>query len=76
LSRALMQSDGMTPEDLAQIAAVVDGAEQRITQNTQEALERATHAMREEASTGDARTIEAMRDMQSEILWGIEAFAR
>jgi hypothetical protein len=71
-----MQSDAMTPEDLAQIAAIVDAAEQRITRNTQEALDRAAQAIREETSTGDARTIEAMRDMQSEILRGIEAFAR
>jgi hypothetical protein len=40
----------MTPEDLAQITAIVGAAEQR--------------------------TIEAMRDMQTEILKGIEAFAR
>src|ERR1035438_7811338 len=77
----------MTPEDLAQIAAIVDAAEQRITaageacaqqtaRNMQEALDLATQAMREEISTGDARTIEAMRDMQSEILRGVEAFAR
>ena len=71
-----MQSDAMTSEDLAQIAAIVDAAEQRITRNTQEALDLATQALREEISTGDARTIEAMRDMQSEILRGIEAFAR
>ena len=66
----------MTPEDLAQIAAIVDAAEQRITRNTQEVLDRAAQAIREEIGTGDARTIEAMRDMQSEILRGIEAFAR
>ena len=42
----------------------------------QEALDRAAQTIREETSTGDARTIEAMRDMQSEILRGIEAFAR
>jgi predicted kinase len=71
-----MQSDAMTSEDLAQIAAIVDAAEQRITRNTQEALDLATQALREEISTGDARTIEAMRDMQSEILRGIEAFTR
>jgi predicted kinase len=76
LSRPFMQSDAMTSEDLAQIAAIVDAAEQRITRNTQEALDLATQALREEISTGDARTIEAMRDMQSEILRGIEAFAR
>ena len=74
-----MRNDAVTPEDLAQIAAIVDAAEQRITaatqqtaRNTQEALDRATQALREEISTGDARTIEAMRDMQSEILRGIE----
>ena len=86
-----MRNDAVTPEDLAQIAAIVDAAEQRITaaseqritaatqqtaRNTQEALDRATQAMREEIGTGDARTIEATRDMQSEILRGIEAFAR
>jgi hypothetical protein len=82
-----MRSDAMTPEDLAQITAIVDAAEQRITaagearaqqtaRNTQEALDRATQAMREEIGTGDARTIKAMRDMQSEILRGIEGFAR
>ena len=76
MSRPFMQSDAMTSEDLAQIAAIVDAAEQRITRNTQEALDLATQALREEISTGDARTIEAMRDMQSEILRGIEAFAR
>src|ERR1019366_7649259 len=101
-----MRNDAVTPEDLAQIAAIVDAAEQRITRNAQEALDRTTQAIREEISTGDARTveaireeisrgdartieaireeistgdartIEAMRDMQSEILRGIEAFAR
>ena len=82
-----MRSDAMTPEDLAQITAIVDAAEQRITaagearaqqtaRNTQEALDRATQDMREEIGTGDARTIKAMRDMQSEILRGIEGFAR
>jgi uncharacterized membrane-anchored protein len=40
----------LTPEDLAQITAIVATAEQR--------------------------TVEAMRDMQTEILKGIEAFAR
>src|ERR1039458_9574537 len=39
-----MQSDAMTPEDLAQIAAIVDAAEQRITRNTQEVLDRAAQA--------------------------------
>src|ERR1017187_7140062 len=82
-----MRNDAVTPEDLAQIAAIVDAAEQQITasgearaqqtaRNMQETLDRATQAIREEISTGDARTIEAMRDMQSEILRGIEAFAR
>ena len=66
----------MTPEGLAQIAAIVDAAEQRITRSTQEALDRSTQAIREEIGTGDARTIKAMRDMQSEILRGIEGFAR
>src|ERR1017187_6541279 len=82
-----MRSDAMTPEDLAQIAAIVDAAEQRITaagearaqqaaRNMQEALDRAAQTIHEETSTDDARTIEATRDMQSEILRGIEAFAR
>ena len=44
----------MTPEDLAQITAVVDAAEQRITATAQETA----------------------RNMQTEILRGLESFAR
>ena len=49
-----MWSDAMTPEGLAQIAAVVDAAEQRMTAADQETA----------------------RNMQTEILRGLESFAR
>lgn len=51
----------MTPEDLTQIAAIVDAAENRTNSRIEAAKD---------------QTIEAMRDMQTEILKGIEAFAR
>jgi hypothetical protein len=51
----------MTPEDIAQITAIVAAAEQR-TDTRIEAAEQ--------------RTIEAMRAMQTEILRGLEGFAR
>ena len=51
----------MAPEDIAQITAIVAAAEQR-TNTRIEAAEQ--------------RTIEAMRAMQTEILRGLEGFAR
>ena len=51
----------MPPEDIAQIAALIAASEQR----TAHKIEQAEH-----------RTIEAVRDMQTEMLRGIEAFAR
>jgi hypothetical protein len=51
----------LTPEDLAQMTAIFTAAELRINARTEAA---------------EAHTVEAMRDMQTEILKGIEAFAR
>jgi hypothetical protein len=51
----------MTPEDAEQITVIVAAAEQR----TALAI-----------AAAKAETVEAMRDMQTEILRGIEAFAR
>ncbi len=45
-------------------------------QDLPEALHRTTETLRAEIRARERRTIEAMRDMQSEILRGIEAFAR
>ena len=39
-------------------------------------LDRAAEAIRADISAAEQRTVEAMRDMQSEILRGLEAFAR
>jgi hypothetical protein len=51
----------VTPEDLEQITAIVGAAE---------------HRMAETVGAAKAETIEAMRDIQTEILSGIEALAR
>jgi hypothetical protein len=51
----------MTPDDIAQITAIVAASEER------------TNARIEGAKD---QTVEAMRDMQTEILKGLEAFAR
>jgi len=55
----------MTPDDLAQISAIVAGAEQRITERAAAAEQRITE-----------RAAEIARDLQTEILRGLEAFAR
>lgn len=51
----------MTPEDLAQITAIVAAAEQRITAA---------------AAATEARAQETAHNMQTEILRGLEGFAR
>jgi hypothetical protein len=55
----------MTPEDLQQIAAImgttITAAEDRLNANVTKAKD---------------ETVEAMRDMQTEILKGLEGFAR
>jgi len=51
----------MTPEDLTQIAAIVDAAENRTNSRIEAAKD---------------QTIEAMRAMQTERLKGLDAFAR
>ena len=56
-----MRGDAMTPEDLTQIAAIVDAAEQRITAASVAA---------------EARAQETARNMQTEILRDLESFAR
>lgn len=55
----------MTPEEIAQITAIVAAAEQRTDARIETAIENAK-----------GQTIEAMRDVQTEILKGLEAFAR
>jgi hypothetical protein len=55
----------MTPEDLQQIAAIVTTAEQRITTG-----------IAGEIKATEERAQETARNMQTEILRGIEAFAR
>jgi hypothetical protein len=55
----------VTPEDLEQITAIFAGAEHRMA----ETIARTVDAAK-------AETIEAMRDIQTEILSGIEALAR
>jgi hypothetical protein len=55
----------MTPEDLQQITAIVTAAEQRTAQNITASEERA-----------EARAQETARAMQTEILRGLEGFAR
>jgi Glu-tRNA(Gln) amidotransferase subunit E-like FAD-binding protein len=62
----------MTPEDAEQITAIVAAAEQR----TAQAIEAAKGETAQAIEGAKGETVEAMRDMQTEILRGLEAFAR
>jgi hypothetical protein len=62
----------LTPEDLQQIATTTAAAEQR----TGARIEQTASELKNTIEHSQAQTIEAMRDMQTEILKGIEAFAR
>ena len=62
----------MTPEDAEQITAIVAAAEQR----TAQAIEAAKGETAQAIKAAKGETVEAMRDMQTEILRGLEAFAR
>ena len=81
----------MTPEDAEQITAIVAAAEQRITttlattltgtvaaseQRTAEAFAAAEQRTAQAIAAAKDQTVEALRDMQTEMLRGIEAFAR
>src|SRR5579863_8434738 len=73
----------LTPEDLEQIAGIVDASEPRTGEaidaserRTGEAISAAERRSGEAIAKAKEETIEAMRDMQTETLKGIEAFAR
>lgn len=73
----------MTPDDAEQITAIVAAAEQRTAEAIAATEQRTTEAIADLAARTDAtitaakdQTVEAVRDMQTEMLRGIEAFAR
>jgi hypothetical protein len=73
----------MTPEDIEQITAIVASSEQRTAATVAAAEQRTTEIVAaserrttEIVTAAKDETIEAMRDMQTEILRGIERFAR
>jgi len=66
----------MTPEDLAQITAIAHRAAAEQSAATIEAMTAVEATLNSHIEAAKDQTIEAMRDMQTEILKGIEAFAR